>query len=328
MTDAQDQALVAFRGWYDGLKRFSGIPAKGTLAGALVVLDRLKTDFNLDIEEHTAAGGSQIKGASGEAIRKLLADFGETRPFVSEGGRTNRGLRGDIKSLLDTLRAAEWDEINDDEHTEVLTAMQEELVDAVRGFHSRQRLRIGFDPNKSTWQLVQELLTAAAETGKGGPVAQYLVGAKLQLRFPDLVISNDTYSTADVQLGRQGDFLIGDTAFHVTVAPMPKLFTKCQANIRAGYRPFLIVSDAQVLGARQLVQSFDLAGRVPVESLESFIAQNLEELSGFARDQRAAAFRRLLDLYNRRVDAVEIDKSMLIDIPDNLARVTAAPVAT
>jgi hypothetical protein len=292
----------------------------------LVVLDRLKTDFNLDIEEHTATGGSQIKGASGEAIKRLLADFGETRPFVAEGGRTNRGLRGDIKSLLDALHTVDWDKINSDQHTEALTAMQEELVDAVRDFHNRQRLKISFDTNKSTWHLVQELLTAASETGKARPVAQYLVGAKLQLRFPELVISNDTYSTADTQLGRQGDFLIGDTAFHVTVAPMPKLFTKCHANIRAGYRPFLVVSDSQVLGARQLLHAFDLAGRVPVESLESFIAQNLEELSGFARDRRAAAFRRLLDLYNQRVNAVEIDKSMLIDVPDNLARLAdAAP---
>lgn len=323
MTEDQDQALAAFQGWYDSLKCFGGLPAKGTLAGALVVLDRLKTDFQLDIEAHTASGGSQIKGASGEAIRRLLADFGEDRPFVSEGGRTNRGLRGDIKSLLEALRAADWDNIHEAEHVEVLTAMQKELVEAVRDFHNRQRLKIGFDANQSTWHWVQQLLTAAAETGKAGPVAQYLVGAKLQLRFPELTISNDTYSTADVQLGRQGDFLIGDTAFHVTVAPMPKLFTKCQANIRDGYRPFLVVSDGQVLGARQLLSSFGLAGPVPVESLESFIAQNLEELAGFARDQRAAALRRLLTLYNQRVDAVEIDKSLLIDIPDNLARRTA-----
>jgi hypothetical protein len=31
-----------------------------------------------------------------------------------------------------------------------------------------------------------------------------------------------------------------------------------------------------------------------------------------------AQFRRLLEVYNERVDAVEIDKSMLIQVPANL----------
>lgn len=319
LTDLTTDAAERFQKWFDGLERYAGgAPAKGTISGALVVLERLKTNYDLDIDTHTAKGGAQIIGASGEAVKRLLADFGETRPFVSEGGRTNRGLRGAIGGLLQTLAGTDLTDAPEADRKAALTAMQETLVEAVRDFHNRQRLKIGYDPNKSTWQLVRELLAAADETKRAGPVAQYLVGAKLQLRFPDLTVSNESYSTADVQLGRQGDFLLGDTAFHVTVAPMPGVFQKCRANLQSGYRPFLIVPDGELLGARQNLRAYELTGRVAVESIESFVSQNLEELAGFARDQRAHSFRRLLDAYNSRVNAVEIDKSLMIDVPDNL----------
>ena len=39
--------------------------------------------------------------------------------------------------------------------------------------------------------------------------------------------------------GRPGDFVVGDTAFHVTVSPMPPVLDKCEANLRNGYRSML-----------------------------------------------------------------------------------------
>lgn len=62
------------------------------------------------------------------------------------------------------------------------------------------------------------MLAEARQTGKEGPAAQHLVGAKLALRFPDMKVSNASYSTADDQSGRLGDFQIGDTSFHVLEA--------------------------------------------------------------------------------------------------------------
>ena len=59
-------------------------------------------------------------------------------------------------------------------------------------------------------------------------------------------------------------------------------------------------------------------GRIAVESIESFVGQNIEELSYFTRDKLKNGFRRLLETYNDRVDAAETDKSMLVEIPRNL----------
>jgi len=166
----------------------------------------------------------------------------------------------------------------------------------------RQRIKFVYELKRTTRQSVKDILAAARQTSKEGPVAQYLIGAKLKLRFPDKEIENKSYSTADEQQHRPGDFFVGTTAFHVTIAPMPAVFEKCQRNSENGLRPFLLVPEHLLQGARQ---NADLRPSVPieVESIESFVAQNIFELSEFSSDLLPAQFRRLLEIYNERVNA-------------------------
>ncbi len=313
------RGLELFEAWYNDLPvhKASGGPAKGTIAAALVVLERLRESYLLDIKVHTAPGGVQIKGVSGQAVKKILARFGEIRPFVKEGGRTNRGLRDQIKMMLETLDKAHLENLSAEKRADILNEMQRFLLRKVEAFHKRERIKMIYDPSKSTWQNIQSLLSAARETGKEGPVAQHMVGAKLQLRFPEITVGNESYSTADDQLGRPGDFYIGDTAFHVTVAPMIGVYEKCGHNLENGYRVFLLVPERALAGARQNAELM-VPGRIAVESIESFVGQNIEELSYFSRDKLRNGFRRLLETYNARIDVAETDKSMLIEIPRNL----------
>ena len=181
-----------------------------------------------------------------------------------------------------------------------------------------QRLELRYDPAASTWQSVHEILLKAAEAGKSGPVAQHLVGAKLQLRFPDVAVANNPASAADQQTGRAGDFQIGDTAFHVTVAPTrDNLFDRVKENIRQGLRVYVLVPDEKVTTARGYAeeQLLGQASRIAVCAIESFVAHNVDELAMFAQDRLLQGFRALLEMYNQRADAVETDKSVLIDIP-------------
>ena len=318
MTDKQ-KVISGFSRWYAQLSihRASGGPARGTIAAALVVLERLKENCNLKLDSHRALGKSQIKGVSGTAVARILSTFGEARPFLKEGGRTNRGGPGDIGKMLEALKSARLDLFPVKERKEIARELQSFLVEKVREFHNRERLKIVYDASKSTWQAMHDLLAMARETGKEGPVAQYLVGAKLELRFPDIEIRNESYSTADDQSGRPGDFQIGDTAFHITVAPMHALYEKCRSNIDRGFRVYLLVPDRCLIGARQNVET-TMQGQVAVESIESFVGQNVEELSVFSKNKLVDGFGRLLQTYNRRVNEVEADKSMLIEIPRNL----------
>ncbi len=310
---------LAFPDWFNTLKTYKGSngPAKGTIAAALVVLEQLKSNYRLDLADYRAAGGSQLKGISGSAVSRILNSFGEYRPFVLEGGRTNRGLPAEIRSLLETLKKLHLDDLPIDMRNEILHQFQGFLTSKVTEYHNRQRLKIIYDPVKSTWQSIYNLLLIAKDSGKEGPVAQYLVGAKLQLRFPNITVGNESFSTADVQLGRHGDFIIGDTAFHVTVSPMIGVYEKCKRNIENGLRVYLLVPDRSLVGARQNAEAI-LPGRIAVESIESFVSQNLDELNNFNKTDLAKGFKSILELYNQRVNATEIDKSMLIEIPEHL----------
>jgi len=314
MPDAPQE----FQEWYGSRKKYGGFPAKGTMAGALVVLEHLKQDFDLDIDAHTAGGGSQIKGASGAAVKKILADFDETRQFVSEGGRTNRGLRGDIEAMLVALKPLDLEKLVKKKRNKVIESCQRFLVDQVREWHGRQRLAIVFEPSMTTRDLVRQILAKAKECEQSGQVAQYLVGAKLALRFPEIEISNDSYSTADQQLGRAGDFAVKDTAFHVTMTPMDKVYDRCRENAEQGMRAYLLVPDDHVQSARARAKE-EVPGRVAVESIESFVGQNVEEMAGFSQDDLNTKFYEFLLVYNKRVDDVEVDKSVMIEIPPNLA---------
>lgn len=317
----KEKALNVFKMWYENLPvhKPSGGPARGTIGAALIVLDRLKTGFDLNLESHRTAGQSQIKGTSGAAVARILSRYGENRPFIKEGGRTNRGGPGDIGKMLEAIGAAGLEQLADAERNEVLEYLQFFLVDKVREYHNRQRLKAVYNPSQSTWQAVSDLLALARDTGKEGPVAQYLIGAKLQLRFPHVKIGNESYSTADDQLGRPGDFLVGDTAFHVTVAPAPAVYEKCKRNIDDGFRVYLLVPDRSLVGAKQNAEMV-APGKITVKSIESFVGQNIDELSVFSKDRIIVGFHRLLETYNQRVNATEVDKSMLIEIPRNLLR--------
>ena len=250
-------------------------------------------------------------------MAELLAQFGETRPFLSEGGRTNRGLRGDVEQLLKTLEASGANRLTTVKRERLLTEIQKRVVSTIQLFFNLKRLEFTFQPTETTWQAISDLLEQSRGVGKEGPVAQYLVGAKLTRRFPEEVIRNESSSTSDVQSGEQGDFKVRSTIFHVTVAPMQGVFEKCQKNLSAGFRAYLLVPDRVLLGARQQADGH-ATRRISVESIETFVAQNIDELSLFSSDARRHELLALLTEYNTRVDAVENDKSLLIDIPVNL----------
>ena len=320
MTTRQE-AIESIGTWLNGLpklKQYAGLPAKGSVGGALQVLERLKEDYTLDLDYLTTEGRSQVRGAGGAGLARILARFGETRPFLAEGGRTNRGLRGAIAPLLDTLQGLGLDALSTEERNNLLNEMQEYLIhQIVNEYFNKEHVRFIYDPSSTAWELVSQLLRETKEAGKDGPVAQYLVGAKLAIRFPQLTIRNDSYSTADVQTGQPADFLVNDTSFHVTVSPTPRLLEKCVQNARAGFRVYLLVPYDLLAGAKQNAD-IALPGRITVQSIESFVSQNIEELSEFASNRLAGGLRRLLDKYNERVDQVEMDKSILIETPQNL----------
>jgi Domain of unknown function (DUF4928) len=305
--------------WYQSLKAVKANkgPANGSIATALVVLNHLMEDYNLDFNTHVAEGGMQIKGASGSAVATILKSFGEERPFAKEGGRTNRGGPSEVRLLLESLKELKLETYEVEKRNGIIYEMQSFLVDRIKDYHNRQKIKLTYNPALSTWYVIHNLLLIATAEGKAGYIAQHLVGAKLQLRFPDIKVSNESASTADMQTQRPGDFLVGHTAFHITVAPMPAVFDKCKHNITQGYKPFLLVPDTKLIGTRQNAEQVS-ERQIAVESIESFVSQNIDEISVFHKDNLTNSIKNLITIYNQRVDEIETDKSLMIELPSNL----------
>ena len=141
-------------------------------------------------------------------------------------------------------------------------------------------LEFPYDPTNSLKMAISKLFMQAKLRQKAGPFAKYLFGAVLQNRFPKEKLFNDRYNTSENNKGYLGDFKIGDTVFHVSVTPNLNVIENCKQNVNNGYRVFLIVPEESVIGARQNAET-TVSGKIAVESLESFVAYNLEFLSGF-----------------------------------------------
>lgn len=311
--------VSAFTAWLNKLKfeKANNGPARGTVAGALVILDRLRTEPSLAVSDNVAPKGTQIKGASGPRIASILATLGENRTYLSEGGRTNRGLLDDMAAMLKTLANTTFATASADQRLIHIDAMQALLLAKVHAYLNLQRLSVVYNSGSTTLAIITTFLQAAREAAKEGPVAQHLIGAKLQLRYPDLTIENHGATTADQQLGRPGDFIVNDTFFHVTVAPMPAVLDKCRANLASGLRAYLLVPQRVLIAAQQMAGDPGET-RISVCSVEKFVSQNIDELARFSNAAHAGEVTRLFEIYNARVDAAELDKSLMASLPKNL----------
>jgi hypothetical protein len=211
-----------------------------------------------------------------------------------------------------------------------LVTLMDEVPELAESLHSwldgqpwaraaRPKLLVEVDLMKPGPVIVEDILRVAYEKELGGPVAQHLVGAKLARRFPDKKINNFPYTTADIQLGPDGDFTVENTAFHVTVAPTLAHLNKCGQSIKQGRKPYLIVPAAQISKARAYAEAEKVDDKTAITSIEQFVGQNVDEMGEFGQAKTKTEIAAVLTEYNRRVAEVENDQSIQIIIPKNVA---------
>ena len=305
------------RNWWESFPARSR--SRGNIAGGLVLLEHLRANLSFNIGDHRAAGSDQLRNATRTNVQNILSRFGEERVLLKEGGRTNRGLMQNLAPLLSALSESDIAQLTLENRAGALDAMQSFLADRARDVFNADIISFDYNAGASSREIINKILQVARERQKAGDVAEYLVGAKLALRFPSYDIRNSGASAADEQTDEPGDFQINDCVFHVTVAPNQGHYDKCKANLANGMRVFLLISDDRLLGARQMAEQ-EIGEGVSVESIQSFVSQNIEELSDFAGDKVRRNIRLLLEKYNERVSEVETDLSLRIKVPTALER--------
>ena len=126
-------------------------------------------------------------------------------------------------------------------------------------------------------------------------------------------ISNHSASTADAPTERSGDFFIGDTVFHVTMAPGDLVYLKCKRNREAGLRIYLLVPESRLQEAIRRTRPHNLENEVTVKSIESFVGQNIDELGEFSTQLLRQQIKDLIDAYNRRIQVERLAPELRIE---------------
>ncbi|MCY4476132.1 MAG: DUF4928 family protein [Chloroflexi bacterium] len=315
MTNRTPCESIIERWW-----RALGTQTRGHIAGGLVLVENLRDmgdELDFDLDAHKAGRSDQLRNATRAKVQSILARFGEERVLLKEGGRTSRGLVRSLTPFLRDLSGAGLELLTADEREAEFDRMQTILVGKARKVFDGERLSFEFRHRTASREVIRVILDAAHERGKAGDVAEYLVGAKLALRFPEYDIRNSAVSAADDQGANQGDFQVNDCVIHVTVSPNNGHYDKCLRNISDGFRVFLLVRDDMLESTRRIIRQLTDA-QASVESIESFVSQNIEELAHFAGMRIPQNLKALIEKYNERVAAVDTDLSLQINIPAGL----------
>ncbi len=306
-SDLLNEKLQAFA----SKERFS---SKGPLCVAIVVTEHArKLGLPLDPEKLITEGGGQVLGLGKSSVQATLKRHDIDRELAREGGRTSRGSLSNMRKYVDFLNST----VNASE----LERVEAFWIRKVQDFFAAHPFKIKLDPSRGLRSVVRDLVNQATErqrestgTSYAGALIQHLVGAKLECALSEIKLNHHSYSTSDQQSGRQGDFLVGQVAIHVTTAPGEALIQRCMDNLNAGYRPLVVTLERGVIVARELADQQGVSEKIDLFEAEQFIALNLYELGQFQTEGCKIAIDDLIDRYNAIVERVETDPSLKIRV--------------
>jgi hypothetical protein len=308
-----DRALFEALAKFTAEKKFLG---KGPLSVALVVTEHArKRGLPLDPERlitENGAGG-QVIGLGKGAVQNILARHGVRRVLAKEGGRTSRGSINNMRAYVAFLNQLHIDQASNLDQIETF------WINRVHDLFAAKPFQISLDASRSVRNVVQDVIAQAEErqrestgTNFAGAVMQHLIGAKLDCALGKGQFGHNSFSTADEQSGRHGDFLIGDVGIHVTTAPGEAVIERCRENLNAALRPVIVTLRRRIALAEGLAENASLSDRIDIFEIEQFIALNLYEIGKFAAAGRQTAVAELVRRYNEIVEEVETDPSLRI----------------
>jgi len=287
-----------------------GEVSRNTVAVGIVVLDHLRNKCPLEPCDVLSARG-EIKGAR-SGLATILEKYGIPARYLKEV--TTRAGHQDGQRLLEAFNYGHsLTSLPDALRDEYLASAIETLVQKATAWLNRQHLKVNCDRQLSPAEWIGNILAEAKERSCG-KVEQHLVGAKLAQAHPDLDIPNNPSHAGDLQTRRPGDFIVGSSAYHVTASPGSAVVEKCAMNLNGGLHPILLVPNDQTDKARHIAEDRGIASRMTIWAIEDFIAMNIIELSKGEQEAFVAVLKSIIAAYNRRLEAVETDLSLKIEV--------------
>jgi hypothetical protein len=295
--------------WLKSRERANRI-ARNTIAVGIVVLDHLRGQSPISPDDLFSRGG-ELKG-SRSGLRDTLERYGIPRTFLKEA--TTRQAHQDARVLVEKLEYGKMLALLDrDSREHQLQKGLTLLAGTAQAWLSRQPIKVNCDRGQSPASWISSILDKA-KGRSGGVVEQHLVGAKLQQRHPEISIPNNPGHAGDVQTGRSGDFCLKNISYHVTATDGKEATERCKQNIESGVHPVLLVPRRYLESARVRADVAGIQPRVSILAIEDFITQNIIEMSTSQQQDFFSTLKDIIDVYNRRLEQVETDMSLKIEL--------------
>ena len=274
------------------------------LQAALALLEKVRETPSLVLVDHLASKGSsglQSHETYGTRAHERL----HIKPINKNHGRRSSSLQDWGQDLLDLLKTQGFEESHAKAREELIDGIQKHLGGILQGMGEQFPLTVRIS-GRSAEHVIGDLLKQADEKNKAGDVAQYLVGAKLKLRFDEEIPvrganKGDRKSIGDSQ-ARAGDFEIRDGVIEIAVGlPDDKHISQiADALDQSDAEVWLLTRADRVLTWKNELEKSDEIDdkRVVVTSVEAFIGQNVTELGKFSASERTAQLKALFKIYN------------------------------
>lgn len=290
-----------------GTKGGNFVPAR--LQSMLALLESLRERPELVLTLHLSDAGQSLIGHEtlGGNVHKRLG----LTPLNKNHGRRSSNLHAWGEPLLEMLRQAKFESADAGNKEAIIDEAQKPLGDLLRSILEEGPLRVKVQ-GKTAETVIAEILRLADKRQKAGDVAQYLVGAKLTIRFQrEIPIhganKGDRKSHTDTG-SRLGDFEIENSVLEVAVGlPDEKHLDQIESILEHPDREAWLLTREDRVGIWKIevAKRFGVqVNRIVVVSVEAFVGQNISELAEFSSARKAERLKELVEVYNSKWVAV------------------------
>lgn len=310
-TEPEDFAEIhrIFDAWLESCVRNKKI-SRNTAAMGIVVIHHLRKACPVSRGDVISKGG-EVSGAR-SGLGAILESYGIPRNYLKE--ITTRQGHQDGQRLFEGFDwGRKFEAFSEERRREIFEQLLDKLRALANEWLKRQNLKLEIDRRQSPAAWINMILENA-KGRSGGVVEQHLIGAALERRFPGIPVSNHPAHAADKQTERLGDFALESIVYHVTAAPSRNVLQKCSGNLKAGLHPILLIPREQENKTRVLAQDEGVGDAMLIFAIEDFIAVTIIELALEAKKDFFTILKEIIDIYNTRLQTVETDLSLAIDV--------------
>lgn len=250
-------------------------------------------------------GSGQVKDLT--RTNEIAREWRLAEKFPKDGGRNNNGSMGQCRSWVAELNrlARHHGRVAHGDLLDFWISQAEVLF-------SEAPVTVKYNPKSHVREFLDSIVgkfkSREREWGGAkllGTMMQHMVGTRLMLQLGEDLVEHHPVNQSDLQTGRNGDFTISDSVFHVTSAPTEALIAKCRANRDEHLRPIIVTLSENTSAARTLAGNASLDSEVEVIDFESYITTGILDATLAGGSRYIDTVRLFVETYNDLVENYE-----------------------